>query len=99
MFVRARLEEGTHPNAILVPQRAVARDAKGQAGVFVVTPEQTVERRPIVTDRAVGGAWLVSAGLSVGEQVVVDGIMKVRPGATVHSVPAVSAAPALERQP
>jgi membrane fusion protein (multidrug efflux system) len=47
-----------------------------------------VERRQLVTDRAVGDAWLVTAGLKPGEQVIVEGVQKVRPGATVKAVPA-----------
>ena len=59
-FVRARIAEGTSPNAILVPQRGVARDATGRPTVLVVDAQNKVERRVITTDRAVGDAWLVT---------------------------------------
>jgi membrane fusion protein (multidrug efflux system) len=88
MFVRARLEEGVNPEALLVPQQAVSRDQKGLPFALVVSPERRVERRQIVADRAVGDAWLVTAGLKRGEQVIVDGLQKVRPGAEVKPVPA-----------
>lgn len=88
MFVRARLEEGVNPEAILVPQQAVSRDQKGMPFALVVGPDRKVERRPIVADRAVGDAWLVSSGLKAGEQVIVDGLQKVRPGVEVRPVPA-----------
>jgi membrane fusion protein (multidrug efflux system) len=88
MFVRARLEEGVNPEALLVPQQAVSRDQKGLPFALVVSPERKVERRQIVADRAVGDAWLVTAGLKRGEQVIVDGLQKVRPGAEVKPVPA-----------
>ena len=93
MFVRARLEEGVNPDALLVPQQAVSRDQKGQPFALIVNAEKKVERRQIVTDRAVGDAWLVQSGLKRGEQVIVDGLQKVRPGADVKPVPAGAAAP------
>ncbi|HEY0136520.1 MAG TPA: efflux RND transporter periplasmic adaptor subunit [Nannocystis sp.] len=93
MFVRARLDEGINPSALLVPQRAVTRDPKGQAIALVVTAENKVERRTLVTDRAVGNAWLVSQGLAPGDQVILEGLQKVRPGADVIAVPAAPDAP------
>jgi membrane fusion protein (multidrug efflux system) len=93
MFVRARLEEGVNPDAILVPQQAVSRDQKGLPFALVVGADRKVERRSIVTDRAVGDSWLVSSGLKRGEQVVVEGLQKVRPGAEVKAVPAAAGAP------
>lgn len=88
MFVRARLEQGEDPRAILVPQRAVTRDPKGQATALVVGADNKVELRPLVADRAVDNAWLVSAGLAAGDRVIVDGLQKVRPGAEVVAVAA-----------
>lgn len=91
MFVRARLEEGVNPEALLVPQQAVSRDQKGLPFALVVGPDRKVERRQISTDRAVGDAWLVTAGLKRGEQVIVEGLQKVRPGAEVKPVAAAAA--------
>lgn len=88
MFVRARLEEGTKPNAILVPQRAVTRDQNGRPVTLVVTKAGKVERRQLEADRAVGDAWLVTKGLAAGEQVIIEGLQKARPGSTVKAVPA-----------
>jgi membrane fusion protein (multidrug efflux system) len=93
MFVRARLEEGVNPEAILVPQQAISRDQKGLPFALVVGADRKVERRQITADRAVGDAWLVTAGLKRGEQVIVEGLQKVRPGAEVKPVPAGAAAP------
>jgi membrane fusion protein (multidrug efflux system) len=87
MFVRARLEEGVSPEAILVPQVAVTRDQKGVPVALVVVGGK-VERRTLATDRAIGDAWLVTSGVKAGDQVVVEGIQKVRPGAEVKPVPA-----------
>jgi membrane fusion protein (multidrug efflux system) len=88
MFVRARLEEGVSPDALLVPQQGVTRDQKGLPTALVVNAEQKVERRPITTERAVGDAWLVTSGLKAGDRVIVEGLQKVQPGATVTAVPA-----------
>lgn len=87
MFVRARLEEGTRPQAILVPQRGVTRDAKGHATALLVK-DGKVERRQFATEREVGDAWLVLEGITAGEQIIVEGLQKVRPGAAVTTVPA-----------
>jgi membrane fusion protein (multidrug efflux system) len=88
MFVRARLDEGVNPEALLVPQQGVTRDQKGLPTALVVNAEKKVERRQLVTDRAVGDAWLVTSGLKAGDQVIVEGLQKVRPGVQVNPVPA-----------
>jgi membrane fusion protein (multidrug efflux system) len=88
MFVRARLEQAVDPQALLVPQIGVTRDQKGLPVALVVNAEQKVERRQLVADRTIGDAWLVSSGVKAGEQVIVEGVQKVRPGATVKAVPA-----------
>jgi membrane fusion protein (multidrug efflux system) len=95
MFVRALLEQGVNPEALLVPQQAVSRDQKGLPFALVVGPDHKVERRPIVTDRVVGDAWLVSSGLKAGEEVIVDGLQKVRPGIEVTPVAAAPGTPKL----
>jgi len=86
MFVRARLDEGRHPSAILIPQRSVTRDQSGRPNALVVDKDGKVERRPIVTDRAIHDSWLVTQGLAVGDRVIVEGLQKVRPGAQVTTV-------------
>jgi membrane fusion protein (multidrug efflux system) len=91
MFVRARLEEGINPQALLVPQVGVTRDQKGLPVAMVVNAEKKVERRQLVTDRAIGDAWLITEGLKPGEVVIVEGLQKVRPGVLVNPVPAASA--------
>jgi membrane fusion protein (multidrug efflux system) len=88
MFVRARLDEGVNPQALLVPQVGVTRDQKGLPTALVVGADGKVERRQIVADRAIADAWLVTSGVKAGEQVIVEGLQKVRPGAQVKPVPA-----------
>ena len=88
MFVRARLDQGVSPDALLVPQQGITRDQKGLPTALVVNAEQRVERRQLVTDRAVGEAWVVTDGLKAGDRVIVEGLQKVQPGALVNAVPA-----------
>ena len=87
MFVRAILEEGVNEQAILVPQRGVTRNPKGDAMVMVVGAEEKVEPRPIKVVRTVGDNWLVSEGLKAGDRVILEGMQKARPGTPVKAVP------------
>lgn len=86
MFVRARIQEGTNEQAILVPQQAVSRDPKGNPSVFIVGSNDLVEQRTLKLDRAIGPNWLVSEGLAPGERVIVEGLQRIRPGAPVRAV-------------
>lgn len=83
MFVRARLEEGARPDSVVISQRCVMRDPKGQAYVYVVKPDNTIEQRNVVANRVVGTNWLIESGLQAGEKVVIEGIGKVRIGSQV----------------
>jgi membrane fusion protein (multidrug efflux system) len=87
MFVRAVLQEGVYKKAILIPQQAVSRDPKGNPLTLIVDAKGTVQQRPLVLDRAIGDAWLVSSGLAQGERVIVEGMLKVKPGIPVKAVP------------
>ncbi|CCG86445.1 efflux RND transporter periplasmic adaptor subunit [Erwinia piriflorinigrans] len=83
MFVRARLEEGTNPNALLVPQQSVTRTPTGQATAMVVGPDNKVEVRNLTANQAIGDKWLVSDGLKAGDRVIVTGLQRVKPGIAV----------------
>lgn len=93
LFVRARLEEGSNPDAILVPQLAISRNPKGEPTALVVGADNMVELRVLQTPRAVGSQWLVASGLKPGDQVIVSNLQKVRPGMPVKVVAAPSASP------
>jgi len=101
MFVRAILPEGVMDEAILVPQRGVTRNQKGEAMVMVVGAEEKVEPRVIKVSRTVGESWLVSEGLKVGDRVILEGIQKARPGTVVKAAPfgAQAGAPSGASQP
>ena len=87
MFVRAAVKEGVADRAILVPQQGVNRTPKGEPYALVVDASSKVQQRMLTLTRAIGDQWLVSCGLSAGERVVVEGMIKVRPGAAVKAVP------------
>ncbi len=87
MFVRAVLEEGVDEQAILVPQRGVSRNPKGEAMVMAIGAEEKVEPRIIKVLRTVGDAWLVAEGLKPGDRVILEGLQKARPGTPVKAVP------------
>jgi membrane fusion protein (multidrug efflux system) len=87
MFVRAVVEEGVNAQAILVPQRGVTRNPKGEALVMIVGAEDKVEPRPVNAVRTIGDNWLISDGLKAGDRVIVEGLQKARPGTQVKAVP------------
>ncbi|EBC1073208.1 efflux RND transporter periplasmic adaptor subunit [Salmonella enterica] len=85
MFVRARIDEGVQPNAILVPQQGVTRTPRGDAMVMVVNDKNQVEARNVVAAQAIGDKWLISEGLKPGDKVIVSGLQKARPGVQVKA--------------
>lgn len=87
MYVRTQLVEGTQAKAILVPQRAVSRDERGNATVMVVGQGDKVEPRTLQTNRTLGENWLVTGGIRPGDRVIVEGGMNLRPGAAVKPSP------------
>jgi membrane fusion protein (multidrug efflux system) len=88
-FVRVRLNGATRPEAIAVPQRAVLEGPKGKF-VYVVSAEGKAEPRPVQVGEWVGDEWVIDSGLAAGDKVIVDGVLKIGPGAPVR----VAAAPA-----
>jgi membrane fusion protein (multidrug efflux system) len=87
MYVRAVVREGVVDRAILAPQAGVSRDRKGNPMTLIVDGSGKVEQRMVTVDRAIGDKWLVSSGLAPGDRVIVEGIQKVRPGASVKVIP------------
>lgn len=94
MFVRARIDEGIQPDAILVPQQGVTRTPRGDATVLVVNEKNQVESRTVVAPQAIGDRWLIAEGLKNGDRVIISGLQKVRPGVTVVAIPDTAATPA-----
>lgn len=85
MYVRAVVEEGVAPNSFLVPQRAVSRNTKGEA-VAKFVKDGKVEERVLTVARSVGNNWLVEAGASDNDQIIVEGTQLIRIGQTVSPV-------------
>jgi membrane fusion protein, multidrug efflux system len=86
MFVRGEVQEGIAEQAILAPQQGVSRTPKGDPVALVVDEAGKVQQRQLTLNRAIGDKWLVSSGLAAGDRVIVEGMMKVRPGAAVKAV-------------
>lgn len=90
MFVRAVVKEGVDDQAILIPQQAVSRDAKGNPVTLIVGADGKVAQRILIVERTVGDQWLVNSGLEAGDKVIVEGMQKVRPGTPAKEVPFVA---------
>ena len=97
-FVRVRFPQAQLDSAIRVPQRSVQGGAQGQF-VMTVDAEGKVAPRPIKTSTMSGGDFIVDDGLKGGELVIVNGLQKARPGATVKPVPWTPGAPLLPAAP
>jgi membrane fusion protein, multidrug efflux system len=81
-FVRVILKGAMLQQALTVPQRAVLEGPQGKF-VYVVDAKGRAEARPVKVGEWSGASWIVTAGLKAGEQVIVDGVMKLGPGAPV----------------
>ncbi len=82
-FVRIALTGALRPAAIIVPQRAVLEGPGGKF-VYVVNAESKAEARPVEVGRWVADGWVIDSGLKAGERVIVDGVLKIGPGAPVN---------------
>lgn len=87
MYVRAHIEQGETTHAVLVPHKALTRNARGEAQVLIVNAEGKVEARTVTADQSRGDQWVITAGLSGGEKLITEGLQKVRAGADVNAVP------------
>ena len=97
LFARVRLLGSQAHPAVLVQDQAIGTD-QDRKFVLVLKSDNSVEYRPVVTGRVVDGLRTVESGLKPGERVVINGLMRVRPGmkvaATNATMVAESAAPA-----
>lgn len=83
MYVLAEMPQAQMRGAILAPQRGVSRDRRGRPTALIVNEKNVVEQREldVVQDR--GNAWIVRGGLQPGDRLIVEGLQKAAPGATV----------------
>jgi multidrug efflux system membrane fusion protein len=85
-FVTIVLNLTDQPDAVVVPSQAVQTSQQGQF-VYVIKADQTAEMRKITLDRTVGDEAVISEGLQPGEMIIVDGQLRVSPGAKVQIAP------------
>lgn len=97
-FVRVAVSVGER-EAYLVPHAAVAQTDQGSM-IFTVAADNTVAPRPVETDGWSGQNWVVTKGLTAGDKVIIDNLMKLRPGAAVmpHAPGEMPAPPAGTKQ-
>jgi membrane fusion protein (multidrug efflux system) len=93
--VRVQIVAGQRENVFLVPQTAVLQNEKGYT-VFALDAEGKASIRPVQTGEWVGTDWTILGGLSAGDRVVVDNLLKLQPGmkVTPAALPTPSPAPA-----
>jgi membrane fusion protein (multidrug efflux system) len=94
-FARVVLTGAVRPGAIIVPQRAVL-EGPGSKMVMTVNGQGLVEARPVEVGDWTGDEWVITKGLAPGDTVIVDGVVKARPGSpvTIANAPAGPAPPA-----
>lgn len=92
-LVRVRLVAGDISNVYIVPQTAVMQQAEGHF-VFVVGPGNKAAIRPVKTGEWQGENWVILSGLKSGDAVILDNLIKVKPGAPVKPKPREAAAQA-----
>ncbi len=84
-FVRVLVSVGDITEALAVPERAITQ-AQATRLVLVVNDKNLVEARPVTLGPRVGGDVILASGVKAGDRVIVDGLMKARPGSEVKPV-------------
>jgi membrane fusion protein (multidrug efflux system) len=83
MYVQVAMPQGVARGVVLAPMEGVAYDRRGRPTALVVGEGDMVEERTLEVIGARDGDWIVRAGLSPGDRIIVSGLQKARPGATV----------------
>ncbi|WP_323781186.1 efflux RND transporter periplasmic adaptor subunit [Leisingera sp.] len=83
MYVKAHVPVGLAPDVVLAPQQGVGRDRRGQPTALVVNKDNVVEARVLTVLGTQDSRWIVSEGLAAGDRLIVAGLQKTGPGATV----------------
>ncbi|MGH8686930.1 MAG: efflux RND transporter periplasmic adaptor subunit [Burkholderiales bacterium] len=103
-FVSIALSGATRPDAMLVPQRAVLEGPQGKF-VYIVDDKSSAQPRPVQLGEWAGEDWIITGGLKSGDRVIVDGVMRIGPGAPVQAAdlgapkPAASTGPQVAAKP
>lgn len=99
MYVRARLTQGIHNDAFLVPHAALSHDPKGNSVVMLVNAENKAEVRIVKAEQSIGDKWVVTEGLVAGDSVIIEGLQKARPGVLVKPEEAIPVQPQAAANP
>lgn len=83
MYVQVEMPQGIIRNAVLAPQQGVQRNRQGEPFAYVIGEGDVVEQRNLTIVQANGSSWVVSAGLQEGDRLIIEGLQKIAPGATV----------------
>ncbi len=83
MYVQVEMPTGTIDDVFLTPMEGVSRDRRGNPTALVVNDDNVVELRQLTVLQDRGSNWVVQSGLEAGDRVIVEGLQKVAPGATV----------------
>jgi membrane fusion protein (multidrug efflux system) len=84
-FAKVRYIEGMRTGALLVPQRALM-DVQGSSQLAVVGADDKISFRPVQMGERIGSSWIVASGLAAGERVVVEGLLKAKPGLLIKPI-------------
>ena len=84
-FVRVRVSTGKKVDAVVVPQLAVLQSDQGRF-VWVLGADNKAQPRPVVVGEWSGNQWVIQKGLEDGEQVIVDNLLKIRPGTVIKPI-------------
>ncbi|NIZ10328.1 efflux RND transporter periplasmic adaptor subunit [Pseudooceanicola sp. HF7] len=85
MYVQVEMPTNTVEGVYLAPQEGVSRDRDGNPTAMIVNAEGVVEPRALTVLQDKGNMWVVSDGLAPGDRIIVEGLQKVAPGATVNA--------------
>ncbi|RXJ66201.1 efflux transporter periplasmic adaptor subunit [Halarcobacter ebronensis] len=83
MFVNTIIDIGTYSNAFLVPQQAVVLDGKSNYMVTIIEKDNTIQKKIITVEKAVGNKWLVTDGLLQTDKIIVEGLNKINKNSIV----------------
>jgi membrane fusion protein (multidrug efflux system) len=92
-FVTVRIAAGQRDNVFLVPQAAVVQTEKTYL-VFTVDAEGKAQARPVKTGDWIGSDWTIMSGLNANDRVIVDNLLRIRPGVAVTEAPPAASEPA-----
>jgi membrane fusion protein (multidrug efflux system) len=90
-FVRVQLTAGARDNVFLVPQTAVIQTETGHI-LFVLDNDSKAAIRPVQAGEWVGTDWMILKGLAAGDRVILDNLLKLRPGVPINPLPPAGAA-------